>query len=323
MCWTPTQPISNTLDAAGRRHRLLTLVLVTLVITSAAAQGQRFTVAIVRPDGGLVPFAAYDAGRWERAWPEADEATDAKVIDNVPSVWRRRGGRVPDVWRVWPASGGTAIDAKVSGLDVVEAHCSGQVALKTNLPKAKAEHPRKFGIAVDSSSVPVGVVEEVRRSDSIWTAAERAVVANFSRLEVAQAAANGEQLPRETPVPDTQITALYHEAKSPRSPLYFAAEKKYRTPRFPQDPQCSTLTTMTGWLVPTDAKTYTLLDPKVYVTDCDAKEARTGLPLAAFRISGRLLWVLQEHGYEDETYLIAEIRETGIRYPIEVNGGGC
>jgi hypothetical protein len=80
---------------------------------------------------------------------------------------------------------------------------------------------------------------------------------------------------------------------------------------------------MTGWLVPRDTGTYSLLDPKVFVTDCDAKEARTGLPLAAFHISGQLFWVLQEHGYEDETYLIAEIREAEIRYPIEANGGGC
>ncbi len=304
-------------------RRSLPLLLAALAIASLAAQGQRFTVAIVRPDGGLVPFAAYDGGRWERAWPEADEATDAKTIDSVPSVWRRRGGRVPDVWRVWPASGVTPIDAKVSGLEVAEAHCSGQVALKTNLPMAKVEHPLKFGIAVDSSSVPVGVVEEVRRSDAIWTAAERAMLDNFSRLEAAQAATNREQLPRETPVPVAQVTALYREAKSPRSPLYFVAEKKYGTPRSPQDPQCTPLTMMTGWLVPTDAGTYTLLDPKVFITDCDAKEARTGLPLAAFRVSGQLFWVLQEHGYEDETYLIVEIRASEIRYPLDVNGGGC
>ena len=27
--------------------------------------------------------------------------------------------------------------------------------------------------------------------------------------------------------------------------------------------------------------------------------------------------------FEDESYLIAELRQSGIRYPIEVNGGGC
>ena len=50
---------------------------------------------------------------------------------------------------------------------------------------------------------------------------------------------------------------------------------------------------------------------------------RTALPLAAFRVSGRVFWVIQEHGYEDETYGIAEIGPSGVRYPIMVNGGGC
>jgi hypothetical protein len=305
------------------RRRLLPLVLVALAVTGAAAQAQRFTVAIVRPDGGLVPFAAYDAGRWERAWPQANEATDITDVDSVPSVWLRRGGRVPDVWRVWPASGGTPLQAQVGGIQVVQAHCAGQVALKTNVPTAKAEHPLKFGVALDSSSVPVGAVEQVRRSDSIWAAAERAVLASVSRLETAQATKNGEQLPRETPVPVAQITALYREAKYPGSPLYFVAEKKYRTARSPHDAQCSAKTMMTGWLVPTDDGAFTLLDPRVFLTDCDAKDVRTGVPLAAFRVSGQLFWVLQEHGYEDETYLIVDIRASEIRYPIDVDGGGC
>ena len=62
---------------------------------------------------------------------------------------------------------------------------------------------------------------------------------------------------------------------------------------------------------------------KVFLTDCDAKGARTAVPLGAFRVSNQLYWVMQEHGYEDEGYLIAELRQSGIRYPIEVNGGGC
>jgi hypothetical protein len=45
--------------------------------------------------------------------------------------------------------------------------------------------------------------------------------------------------------------------------------------------------------------------------------------LAAFRVSDRLFWVLQEHGYEDETYVIAEIGPSEVRYQIEVNGGGA
>ena len=317
-----TELISSTLAMTRMRHAL-PLVLAAMVVTSAAAQGRRFTVAMVRPDGALVPFAAYDAGRWERAWPEADEATNIEAIDNVPSVWRRRGGRVPDVWRVWPASGAPGIQVQVNGVEVVEAHCQAQVALKTDLLSAKVQHPLKFGIAIDSASIPVSAVEEVHRSDAMWAAAERSALASFSHLEAAQATRDRRQLPRETPVPVAEITALYRQMKAPRSPMYFVAEKKYKTARSPQDAQCTDVTIMTGWLVPMDSGTYAVLDPKVFLTDCDAKEVRTAVPLGAFRVSNQLYWVIQEHGYEDESYLIAELRQSRIRYPIQVNGGGC
>jgi hypothetical protein len=229
---------------------------------------------------------------------------------------------VPNDWRVWPSSGAGRIEAHVKGVEIVEAHCQGQVALATDLPEAKGEHPLKFGVAVDSN-LPIGSIEEVRRSDVVWRTAEQAVVANFSRLEAAKAQADNVQLLSESSAPVVQITELYREAKSPRSPMYFVAEKRYRTARFPQDPGCTALTIMTGWLVPTDAGTLTLRDSKVFLTDCDAKEVRTALPLAALRVSGQLFWVLQEHGYEDETYVIAEIGPSEVRYPIDVNGGGC
>lgn len=306
-----------------KRRIWLPLALAAPLVSTLGAQPQGFTLAVVRLDGRLVPFAAYDGSRWERAWPEADEATEGtRSIDNTASIWRRRGERVPNVWRVWPASGTRPIEAHVNGVEVVEAHCGGQVALKTDLPAAKGEHPLNLGVAVDSN-LPIGSIEEVRQSDALWQTAERAVVASFSKLEAAKTQADPEQLPRETPAPTAHITALYRESKSLRSALYFIAEKKYRTPRYPQDPECTVRTIMTGWLMRTDAGTLIVRDPKVFLTDCDAKEVRTAWPFAALHVSGKLFWVLQEHGYEDESYAIAEIRPTEVRYLINVNGGGC
>jgi hypothetical protein len=211
----------------------------------------------------------------------------------------------------------------VNGVEVVETHCQGQIALKTDLSSAKAQHPLKFGIAIDSASVPVSAVEEIHRSDAEWAAAEQAALASFSRLEAAQATKDRGRLPRETPVPVAHITALYRQMNAPRSPMYFVAEKKYSKARSPQDAQCTAVTIMTGWLVPMDSGSYAVLDPKVFLTDCDAKEVTTAVPLGAFRVSNQLYWVIQQHGYEDESYLIAELRQSGIRFPIEVNGGGC
>jgi len=144
------------------------LVWVAFTAATPSGQPQRFALAIVRLDGAIVPFAAFNGGRWERAWPEADEATEsAGTIDGTPSVWSKRGERVPRVWTVWPATGARSIQAQVTGIQVADAHCGGQVALKTNLRSVKMEHPAKFGVAVDSN-VPMGAVEEINESNSAW-----------------------------------------------------------------------------------------------------------------------------------------------------------
>lgn len=305
-------------------HTWLPVAIAAAMATTTAAQTPRFALAIVRPDGRMVPFAAYESGRWERAWPEADEATDVTpTVDGTPSVWRKRGARVPALWHVWPSSGGDRIDAHVKGAEVVDAHCTRQVALTTDLPEAKeGDALEKIGVAVDAN-LPLFRIEEVGRSDSAWREAEQTVVANFSRLEAVKAAADYPQLRTETPAPAPRLTKLYRETNSARSPMYFVAEKKYRTPFSTQQPDCTVVTVMTGWLMPTAGGLLTLLDPRIVVTDCDRKEARTARPLAAVHVQGQLFWVLQERGYEDETFVIAEIRPADVRHVIDANGGGC
>jgi hypothetical protein len=32
---------------------------------------------------------------------------------------------------------------------------------------------------------------------------------------------------------------------------------------------------------------------------------------------------MQEHGYEDESFTVAEIAPSGVRRAVTVNGGGC
>ena len=293
------------------------------MLSAQGAQPARFALAIVRLDGRLVPFAAYDAGRWEQAWPHADEPAKATpTIEEIPGIWRKRGEPVPTKWRVWPASGAPSVDARVTGVVVVESHCQAQVALATDLPPAKGEHRQKLGMAADAN-LSVVPVEAVSRAEVLWNTAERIVVANFDALEAAKALADRSPVAHESPAPQPRLTHLYKETKAPRSPMYFVAEKKYRTARHPQDRECGAATVVTGWLTTAEDGTVLLRDADVFLTDCDEKVVRRGLPLGAFRASEQLFWVMQEHGYEDETYRIAEIGATDVRYPITFPGGGC
>jgi len=289
-----------------------------LLMPTVGAESLRFAVAIVRLDGGVVPFAAYEDGQWDRAWPQADEGIDASAtMEDTPSIWRKRGARVPAVWHVWPTSGGSPIDARVTGIDILEAHCSAQVALTTNLPPRKGDHALKFGVAVDSEAIPIAHIDEVQQFDALWTRAERTVRAHFAELERAEASKNHQRLPEPSSMRAIGLTALYAERSHPF--MYFVAERgDARTPS-----GCGPLTIITGWLVQNAAGQQEIISPKVFVTDCDAKEVRTALPLGAFHLANRYFWILQEHGYEDETYIIADIQPTDVRYVIDVNGGGC
>src|SRR4051812_342398 len=170
------------------------VALLLLASTTTGAQRVRLTLAIARLDGHLVPFAAYDDGLWERAWPAADEFVDDPTLENIPSVWQRRGLPIPKTWHVWPTSGARPVRAQLNGIDVVEAHCQAQVALKTDLPPAKGDHPQKYGVALDSNQ-PLTAIEARRPSDETWRSAARAVVARFSALEARRALSDRVKLP--------------------------------------------------------------------------------------------------------------------------------
>ena len=300
-------------------------LLIAVVLTCVAgAQPFRFVLGIVRLDGRIVPFAAYEDGRWEQAWPAADEII-AETLDKIPHAWRRRGEAVPRTWHVWPASGARVTRAHVQGIEVVDAHCSSQLALTTDLPPTGLEHPAKFGVAADRK-VPISAIRQVPRSHPSRRDAERVVAASFDRLEAAQARTDGLQLLHKSPAPTPELTALYGETGSAPSPMYFVAERKYAHPRevgSRHDDRCGDVTLVTGWLLPGAGGVLTLRQPTVFLTDCDRKIAQRGLPLAAFRVANRMFWILQQHGWEDESYVIVEIGATNVQSRHEFDGGGC
>jgi hypothetical protein len=294
---------------------------VAVLVASAAQPSSRFTLAIARSDGALVPFAAYDHGRWQRAWPAADENVDpTPTLTNMPSVWRERGEDVPRLWHVWPVAGGNSVEARVQGVDVVQAQCLRQVALKTDLPPRKAQSPMAFGVAADGE-IPLQPIATVETAEPAWQSAERAIAAAFDALERTQAAAGEDRLIRESPLPPVHIVSLSREIGAP-SPMYVVARRAYRTSRYPGQRQCGAVSVLTSWLV-LDSGSYRLVSPRMFLTDCDEKTARSAWPLAAMHVGDRAFWVLQEHGYESEVYAIEEIGAADTRRLVQRDAGGC
>ena len=312
-----------------------------LALGAAASEPPSSVVAIVRTDGRLVPFAAWNGTSWERAWPAADEAIPARInvetglpaptdVDAVPSIWSRREERVPRNWSVRPAAGGRPIRARVRGAEIVVAHCGGQVALATDLPDPTADDDALFRLGLEGrSGVAVAgptriiAIEEVPRSNPLWNEALRIVRAGFDAREKAKAESGPGKLPRYEPTPPVQLVTLRRQAGSTNAPLYFESERSYPTGPFFADRTCPTKTLMSGWLVRPTTGRLALLDPQVFVTDCDEKEKNTLYPLGAVRAGGRSFWVMQEHGWEDESFVLLDVGPSHVQQVMKVEGGGC
>jgi hypothetical protein len=271
---------------------------VTVLAAPAAQQSSRFTLAIACFDGALVPFAAYDHGRWQRAWPAADENVDpTPTLTNMPSVWRERGEDVPRIWHVSPVAGGDRVEARVQRVEVVQAQCLRQVALKTDLPPRKPQSPRAFGVAADGE-IPLQPIEAVATAEPASRSAERAIAAAFDALERTQAAAGEDRLIRESPLPPVHSVSLSREMGA-RSPMYVVARRAYPTSTYPGQRQCGAVSVLTTWLV-RDAGTYRLVAPRRFLTDWRREDRAQRLALASLHVRDRVFWVLQEHGYESE-----------------------
>jgi hypothetical protein len=209
------------------RIAIVCAAVFALGFCGCARAPQRFEIAVVRLDGRLVPFAAYAQGQWQEAWPSASRSDDEpKRIEDVASIWRQRNEKVPGVWRVWPQSGAAVIETHVKGIEVVEAHCVGQVALGTDLPALKEEHPLKFGVAVDTS-LTLRPLLDIKQSEALWKTAEHAVTEKFTQLEREKIDGKTPRLsydptPSEAPQPAIVLDRLIGDRTSPGSPLFSA-----------------------------------------------------------------------------------------------------
>ena len=74
-------------------------LLVALALPLATVARDAFTIAVLRRDGILIPFAAFDGRAWETPWPASDSGVVLPIaLGDVPrsggELWaRRRPGR--------------------------------------------------------------------------------------------------------------------------------------------------------------------------------------------------------------------------------------
>src|SRR5262245_57513189 len=110
------------------------LAIVVALMTAIGAADSRtdtFAVGVMRRDGAIVPFAAFDGKRWSVDWPGPALDLDVPVsLTSVPKGWWGPTSSLAE-WQVWTESAEPRT-ARVTQPDWVEVHCLRQIALKTD-----------------------------------------------------------------------------------------------------------------------------------------------------------------------------------------------
>lgn len=316
-------------DAIGRlRPAMLPAVALSVLVlqlqslgTSVRAEPRdAFTLGIMRRDGALIPFAAFDGKHWDNKWPAP--AADLMVPINLASVpkgwWAHDAPSA--IWQVWTSKGPVPI--RVTQPDWVQAHCARQVVLKTDYrsldrPPSSREQPYpKDGVAVTPAHA-IEPIEIVAAPDPLLPSEDLRKKFNSAELEVDQNF--GHPIPRRTrEAGDPTIEAMYAFGESPRA-FYVESSRLYRTMG---DEGCTAIAFGTGWFIKDGGKVK-WLDMAVDLLRCNKYGATYMLPLGAIRSGGRTFWIVQYSGWDHERYVVVEVKKSRVEAVVSAYGGGC
>ena len=301
--------------------------------TPRADQSHWFFVAVLRSDGVVVPFATYWRGLWLAPWqPPPGYPAEINSVSDLPNPWFTKYEETTPTWYAAESGARRAVTLHASKLVGVDNYCSTNWGLQTDYAGAKGEGGQHTNVGI-ALSEPAGLVAPVRLNPHSaeakpilslihrrFEADERSWLARPDMASRAQLVPRAGVRERRAPA----VVNLYRVAAGGGRALYsFGAERRYPKPRGADDPGCESLSAFAG-ILSQDGRRLRFVERQFALSDCDATEVTYSLPLGLIRDGGREFLILQEQGYEDESYTILELRRGGLlRRLRRVEGGGC
>lgn len=314
------------------------LSLVTLVcglsssgVAPVLAQGaDRLTVAVMRRDGVMIPFAAYD-GDWSVPWPVDLRATEVPItLDAVPKKWW--GGDEPQKWTLWLS--GESSSLTVVAPVLVLAGRERRLGLRTSYRSSEAlpgpfEMPYpKEGVAIagDVKVEPIASVSKLSAifksfpsvvAEDIEAAEEKAI----SRLKGTAKWQHPYSRDFRKGVPTTLEAWYTSLLEQPGFGVaYIEAVKKY--PPSASEGECGLETFISGWVHTNTRTPKAKTELTARITYCDRNGVSYMLPLGRFQLKNRTHLVFQMSSWESEWYAVVEATPGRVRFLAEYYGGG-
>jgi hypothetical protein len=300
----------------------------------AGEDQKAFTLAVMRRDGVIVPFANYSGGNWSNRWPTPFVNADIPItLRDVPGKWWGREGP-STTWTLWPLRGKPR-PIHVTGPLLFNTHCVSNIGLKTDyeasepVPPPVVHHHPKDGLAVTGDLV-IERVEVLDEASPEWAPLRESVRQALQRdIDVAESRAvpsfgDWRQAIRSRSATPVKLETLCRSpwGKPGAFFYYFEVLRRYPQPKEKSAAGCD-LVAFTQGFARIAGGSVGDTDVGTTLTDCQLAAVDYMLPLGAFRIDGRLYWTVQWAGRGHERYSVLELGEKTVKYLVETPGGGC
>ena len=320
---------------------LLSMLAVSLVMGAADIPSQdtdrnQFTIGILRGDSVIIPFGEYRDDKWIARWPKPDGfgGDIENSLADLPDAWFDRNKALSTNW-YYRASSDEATLIKASKLIRVRNHCQENWAVLCDFPGKPligGEHHRNIGVALEVDKWIDNPIEIMNSSKELRRIASFVRPA-FDKSEGIKPTGIGSLKPYPHYPSNAErrkarliIDRLYRN----REPIdgqriyYVEAKKEYKNLYFSKtDPTCNMISFFNGWIVQNKRGGLRLIDSRYILTDCDMKLAPSTRMLGILPMRDRIFIITEDHGYENESYRILELKGSRIKQVLNVYGGGC
>lgn len=333
----------NKFEAAG--FTLLFFLCASLFVSAQHPQTEKFKVGLLRADGTLVPFAEYRHGLWWNPWAEIQTVEGGEItpksLGNQPEPWFRQNKGDSANWYFW-SSPNVLFTLKAQKLLQIENHSQKNWAVMTNYSRKRAGSDKNdaahsyAGFALDANlktndTIKVekngGEVAYIMRyMKPIFVDAENTEINNLLADPNYKEYAGGFPASDEQRAKfDMTVKKLSRsrEAFDGTHVYYIELEREYGKPAAVSGGiSCNNVAFFKGWLLKDKKGTLSLVNEEFTLDDCDGKGKGSVVMLFnALTLNGRTFLLTVEHGWEDESYVIYELKDYGITRLLETFGG--
>ena len=309
---------------------LVALLALELPAPALQENASSFVLAVLRRDGGVIPFATFDGRRWRARWPADVRNKELPIsLDDVPEDWWgiEPAPRTMAIWR----DGARAGSVTLTGLSMTRPMCEPRITVKSDYkpsttPPPPFEMPYPKDGLLASGNITLEPITAIETGSADWNSIVIAIKEQFDREETAAARSFDRWIhpveERQRKLRPITVEALYRApTDDPNWTAYYVEAVRQYPPGRQDKDGCGLATFGYGWVLV--AKKEIKVRISATVTYCDRKGVGYMLPFGLIRANEKVYWVYQFSGFEEEYYEVAEPSRRGVDNHVVYSVGFC